>query len=112
MCERYIDQLPLAYPQLGTCSPATQECALTGTQTCDLSVHRPALNPLLYTSQGQLTSTKGTKAVQMVLEQLDSHVDKKEISFQLSTSIIYFQSNAYLQRVVTVVSPPTIFRIF
>ena len=51
MCERYIDQLPLAYPQLGTCSPATQECALTGNQTCDLSVQRLVLNPLQHTSR-------------------------------------------------------------
>ena len=29
MCERYIDRLPLAHPQLGTW-PATQACALTG----------------------------------------------------------------------------------
>ena len=34
--------LPLTHPQLGTW-PATQACALTGNQTRDLSVHRPAL---------------------------------------------------------------------
>ena len=39
----------------------------------------------------------------MVLEQLDSHVYKKEISIQLPTSMIYFQSYAYLRRVVTIV---------
>ena len=38
----------------------------------------------------------------MVLKQLDSHVYKKEISLHLPTSMIYFQSNAYLQRVVTI----------
>ena len=39
-------------PQLGTW-PATQACALTGYQTGDHLVHRPALNPLSYTSQGE-----------------------------------------------------------
>ena len=51
MCERYIDQLPLVPPQLGTW-PATQACALTGNWTGDLLVLRPVLNPLSYTSQG------------------------------------------------------------
>ena len=32
--------------------PATQACALTGNQTSNPLVHRPALNPLSYTSQG------------------------------------------------------------
>ena len=32
--------------------PATQACSLTGNQTSDLLVHRPALNPLSHTSQG------------------------------------------------------------
>ena len=54
MCERYIYQLPLRHPQLGTW-PATQVCALTGNQTCDLLVHRPTLNPLSHTSQGRVT---------------------------------------------------------
>ena len=52
MCERNIDLLPLAHPQLGTW-PATQACALTRNQTGDLSVCRPALNQLSHTSQGQ-----------------------------------------------------------
>lgn len=39
----------------------------------------------------------------MVLEQLDSHVYKKEISIQSPTLMIYFQSYAYLKRVVTIV---------
>ena len=43
--------LPLVHPQLGTW-PATQACALTGNQTGDSLVHRPALNPLSHTSQG------------------------------------------------------------
>ena len=51
MCERNIHQLPLARPQLGTW-PTTQACVLTGYQTSDLSVCRPALNPLRHTSQG------------------------------------------------------------
>ena len=43
--------LPPAYPILGIW-PATQACALTGNWTSDALVHRPALNPLSYTSQG------------------------------------------------------------
>ena len=38
------------------CWPATQACALTRNQTSDTLVHRPALNPLNYTSQGPLSS--------------------------------------------------------
>ena len=51
MCERYINWLPLVRPQLGTW-PTTQACALTGNRTGDISVCRPALNPLRHTSQG------------------------------------------------------------
>ena len=51
MCKRYIDQLPLACPQLGTW-PATQACALTGNWTSDPCVHRPALKPLSHASWG------------------------------------------------------------
>ena len=43
--------LPRARPPLGTW-PATQACALTGNQTSDPLVLRPALNPLSHTSQG------------------------------------------------------------
>ena len=53
MCERYIDRLPLARPQLGTW-PATQACVLTGNQSGDPLVCRPALNPLSHTSQGSV----------------------------------------------------------
>ena len=42
--------LSLASPLLGTW-PATQACALTGTQTSNPLVLRPALNPLSYTIQ-------------------------------------------------------------
>ena len=45
--------LPLACSRLGTW-PATQACALTGNQTGDLLVRRPALNPLSHTSQGSV----------------------------------------------------------
>ena len=51
MCKRNMDRLPLTGPHLETC-PATQACALTGNRTGDLSVHRPAHNPLSPTSQG------------------------------------------------------------
>ena len=51
MYKRYIDQLPLTHPQLGTW-PATQACALTGNQSGDLLVPRLAHNPLSHTSQG------------------------------------------------------------
>ena len=44
-------QLPLARPLLGTW-PTTQAYALTGNRTSDLSVRRPALNPLSHSSQG------------------------------------------------------------
>ena len=57
MCQRYIDRLPLPRPQLGTWS-ATQACVLTGTQTGDSSVHRPALSPPSHTSQGKLIFSK------------------------------------------------------
>ena len=60
-CERYIDQLPLPHPQVGTW-PTTQECALTGNQTNHLLVLRPVLNPLSHTSQGNKTNFK-TKAI-------------------------------------------------
>ena len=43
--------LPLTCPRLGTW-PAIQACALTGNQTDDTFVRRPALNPLSHTSQG------------------------------------------------------------
>ena len=45
--------LPLLRPPLETW-PATQACALTGNQTGDPLVHRPALSPLSYTSQAIL----------------------------------------------------------
>ena len=47
--ERNINQLPLAFPQLGT-EPITLACALTGNPTSDLLVYRLALNPLNHTS--------------------------------------------------------------
>ena len=51
--ERNIDVwLPLTHPLLGTW-PTTQACALTGNQTSDPLVCRPALNPLSHTSQGR-----------------------------------------------------------
>ena len=49
--ERYIDQLPLTCPQLGTW-PATQACAMTRNPTGVLSVCKPAHKPLSNTSQG------------------------------------------------------------
>ena len=39
------------YPHWGPVLHATQACALTGNQTGDHLVHRPALNPLSYSSQ-------------------------------------------------------------
>ena len=44
--------LPLTHPLLETW-PATQACALTGNQTGNPLVHRPALSPLSHTSQGK-----------------------------------------------------------
>ena len=49
--------LPLVCPPLGT-RPATQACALTGNQTGDPLVCKPALNPLSHTSQGYSDSFK------------------------------------------------------
>ena len=43
--------LPVVRPPLGAW-PTTQACALTGNQTSDPLIHRPALNPLSHTSQG------------------------------------------------------------
>ena len=43
--------LPVSCSLLGTWS-ATQACALTGNQTSDLLIHRPALSPLSHTGQG------------------------------------------------------------
>ena len=43
--------LPLNIPLLGTW-PTTQASALNGNQTGDPLVGRPALNPLIHTSQG------------------------------------------------------------
>ena len=56
--------LPLMCSQLRT-SPATQACALTGNRTGDPLVHKPALNPLSYTSQGPSF---------LFLHLLDSHI--------------------------------------
>ena len=43
--------LPFTYPLLGTW-PTMQACALTGNQTSNLLVRRPAFYPLSHTSQG------------------------------------------------------------
>ena len=57
--ERNINAwLPLTDPILGTW-PTTQACALTGNQTGNPLVHRPALNPLSHTARtGELTSAQ------------------------------------------------------
>ena len=49
--------LLLMCPPLGTW-PATQACALTGNRTGDPLLHRPVLNPLSYTSQGNIFNSK------------------------------------------------------
>ena len=49
--EKHHVWLPLTRPLLGTW-PTTQTCALTGNQTSNPLLHRPALNPLSHTSQG------------------------------------------------------------
>ena len=54
MCERYINLLPLAHPQLRT-QPATQAGALAGNRTSDPLVHRLALNPLNHTRASLLS---------------------------------------------------------
>ena len=52
MCERNIDWMPFACPQLGTW-PATQACAQTRNRTINLLVHKLMLNPLSHISQGK-----------------------------------------------------------
>ena len=49
--------LALMHALLGTW-PTTQACALTGNRASDTLVHRPALNPRSYTSQGLICSFK------------------------------------------------------
>ena len=53
---RYISWLPLTVPQPGTWR-ASQACALTGNQTCNVPVYRMALSALSHTSQGSLFLT-------------------------------------------------------
>ena len=54
--------LPLEHPLLGTWH-TTQACALTGNQTGDPLVHRPALNPLSHTSQGSFSVLREKKCI-------------------------------------------------
>ena len=56
MCKRYIHQLPLTHPRLGTW-PTTQACVLTWNLTCNHSVGRMMPNPLNHTSQGKKNLT-------------------------------------------------------
>ena len=56
--------LPLMCPLLGTW-PTTQACAMTGNQTGDPLVHRPAVNPLSYASQGEHIASKKGKRVSL-----------------------------------------------
>ena len=49
--EKNIDQLSLAYPQLGT-RPAAQAYALVGNQTSNLFICRMMLNQLSHAGQG------------------------------------------------------------
>ena len=59
--EKHQLWLPLA-PTLPGTWPTTQACALTGNQTSDPLVHRPAFNPLSHTSQGMSSYTLLIKA--------------------------------------------------
>ena len=63
--------LPLMRPPLRIW-PTTQACTLIGNQTSDPLVHRLALNPLSYTSQGYIASyrwkTNDTVEVELVLK--------------------------------------------
>ena len=61
------------HPLLGPL-PATQACALTGNQTDDPLVHRPALNPLSYTSQGCLSFLNGVRGKQNYDPSRDTYV--------------------------------------
>ena len=44
----------MRHPPVGTW-PTTQACGLTGNRTSDPLFHRPALNPLSYTSQDYMS---------------------------------------------------------
>ena len=65
MCKRNIIWLSLVRPLLGTL-PATQACALTGNRSGNLLVHRPALSPLSYTSQGPTCQLSGPVFIYLV----------------------------------------------
>ena len=72
MCEKNINWLPLACPQLGTW-PTTQACALSGNPTCNFLVHRPVLSPLSHIRQGDIQpfSSPGThKQITKILKLL------------------------------------------
>ena len=68
--------------------PATQPCALTGNQTGDLSVHRPALNPWSPTSQGSIPYfLKGD--VSFIIFKIDTE------KLSLSNIFILLEKNCY-----------------
>ena len=67
--------LPLTLPLLGSW-PATQACALTGNRTSDPLVHKPALSPLNYTSQGYppyLQHVREDRVIQFYLPPITAH---------------------------------------
>ena len=67
MRERNADQFPLTHPPNQGPGPQPRACAPTGNPTGDISVYRPALNPLSQTSHGMnlisetLTNAKVTQ---------------------------------------------------
>ena len=77
MCERNNNLLPLTIPPNRDLA-SNPGCALTGSGTRDLSVHRRALNPLSHTSKGfSLFSTVLSRTSNTILNensQLTTHV--------------------------------------
>ena len=68
--------LPLVCPLPGTL-PATQSCDLTGNRTSNPLLHRSALNPLSYTSQGSMKILKGNVLVGKARQMKESRVKFK-----------------------------------
>ena len=79
MCEREIDWLPLARPQLGAWPTYNPGMCPTENQTRDPSVRKAALSPLRHTSHGNfiLKSPHRTPISCHTLKELQSAVPSK-----------------------------------
>ena len=73
-----------------TWGPATQACTLTGNRTRDPMVHKLALNPLSYTSQGHLEHFMcNTSLVFKFFKDLEMCKKKKNTNFSLREYCFY-----------------------